>query len=1482
MREICLLRGFVLWQMARVRGFNLHLVHAMKTIPFCLGRSLRVSGWFCWLVLLAEAGAFFPTPTSLMLDEGGRGEVKVLGLPASTKISLESVVITPPMGLTSDFTTSPKIGNGVMVAFTAQAPGLYTVDFFGKNQFGMPGQSSVSGSVSVLVLDVPETSAQNPFVALAGDPVNTATGEFFGRESVDLDLGGPMPLRFCRYVASSLSLDDVVQAGLGENRSHNFASRVISTAITIKRVVLPEGRVLRFDKSGSKWLLKSPLDVPYQLVETATELLLGDPHSKQVWTYDKTTGRLARMEDGKGNVHTLTYVAGELISISDGLGRTINISRSNDLISSVTGLTGLESRQVLFGYTSGVLTSSTDAGNDVTTDANTVGRPASFTRPAGNTPFTQSYTDGRVVSQTERGTDTSTLAYGTNSTTFTDPAGETLVDHYDAQGRLISHVDEGGRTISITYDAAGRRHVVTDRLGRKITILYHALSGLPHTIINAEGRSTLFAFKPRTLMGVVFQDLSKITYPDGASRSFSHDARGNVTQITDEAGKNWKYSYNSRGQVLTVTNPLGGVTTNTYDTAGNLVTSQPPDTGITLFSYDGRYRLTQITRPGGATVVLAYDAKDRLTSWTNERGKVWQYAYDANNRLTAITDPDTEVTGMGHDSLDRMTTITDRLSQVSTLTFDSRHLLSSFTDRNGQAVSLGYDERRRLASLEDPSGEEWLFSYDDEGRLLGAQTPLDPASTRTLNALGYPVQLRDALGNTRTLTRDAMQRLLTFCDPVGRQTSYAYDKRGLLISAAEQGTGTVKYDRDALGSIVKISDPGGGAWSMAYQKSGRLIKTTDPLGRSSTLTYDTRGRPATLTYQDGGTCSLTYDASSNLTGAAFSGGPGFAYAYDNLGRLTAADEVAFEYDAEGRITNCPQNTQDYTATYDAAGRLLTVSYHGGLLTVTYGYDSRNLLTSVTDSEGTVISFVYDEAGRLRQQNRTPGVDSTYAYDAAGRLTQMQDGGFINLAYQLNPASEVVDVDMTAPTLPVVVAASEVFKYGKAGEITSPGYVYDKRGRLSASPGRTYQWDAASRLVNANGVALTYNGLGDLVTRTEAAQTTRYYHHYALGLAPIVYEDLPTGPDRFYVWTPGGRLLYSVDSGTGDPTFYHFDRMGSTLALSDKDGVVTDSYAYGPYGEPLGRAGTSTQPFTYIGAFGVRQEGSLYHMRARYYDPGSAHFLSRDPRPPRLIDPKSVNMYAYASQNPLRYLDPRGAAPESGMPVADAGQEGFAMASLFSQIFVGPMALNESTRQDDSLAASGLALFSQTKSPLGEPLMTGPVPGPPSPFHDNVLWGDYFMGSSSPRDLTGGGLGNDLGGMDAEDGFFWETDLSRSLLSELNGDRHSDYFPPNLPMFTDGGMLVENGPFAISNSTISGNAEDGRHVLSSAATTVEAVVVQHFMAVYRALRAAEQALIDEMNRNLRGDEGKVRAFEEIKKQRKAIGKIIKSLGGTPPD
>ena len=175
---------------------------------------------------------------------------------------------------------------------------------------------------------------------------------------------------------------------------------------------------------------------------------------------------------------------------------------------------------------------------------------------------------------------------------------------------------------------------------------------------------------------------------------------------------------------------------------------------------------------------------------------------------------------------------------------------------------------------------------------------------------------------------------------------------------------------------------------------------------------------------------------------------------------------------------------------------------------------------------------------------------------------------------------------------------------------------------------------------------TYNGLEDLRTRTVGGMTTTYYHNYALRLSPVVAEKEGTTYKRFYVYTPGGRLLYSIDAGTNAVRFYHFDRVGSTLFLTDGTGTVTDSYTYDPYGRLLSRTGLSDQPFTYVGAYGVRWEpaGNVYHMRSRCYDPTTARFLTRDLRQPRLHDSRSLNPYPYATENPLRYVDPFGTCP----------------------------------------------------------------------------------------------------------------------------------------------------------------------------------------------------------------------------------------------
>ena len=181
-------------------------------------------------------------------------------------------------------------------------------------------------------------------------------------------------------------------------------------------------------------------------------------------------------------------------------------------------------------------------------------------------------------------------------------------------------------------------------------------------------------------------------------------------------------------------------------------------------------------------------------------------------------------------------------------------------------------------------------------------------------------------------------------------------------------------------------------------------------------------------------------------------------------------------------------------------------------------------------------------------------------------------------------------------------------------------------------------------------------MGEVISRDEGGKVTRFAYNYALGLAPIVAEYTnpkgladPSGlaPTRYYVWTPqSGALLYMIDAADANKVYhYHFDRTGSTLALTDAEGKMTDAYAYDPYGKVLKHDGKNTQPFTFVGRWGVQQEGNHYHMRERYYDPAAARFLSRDSAWPKIVEPRELNPYVYARSNPIGRGSPTGIDPE---------------------------------------------------------------------------------------------------------------------------------------------------------------------------------------------------------------------------------------------
>jgi len=151
----------------------------------------------------------------------------------------------------------------------------------------------------------------------------------------------------------------------------------------------------------------------------------------------------------------------------------------------------------------------------------------------------------------------------------------------------------------------------------------------------------------------------------------------------------------------------------------------------------------------------------------------------------------------------------------------------------------------------------------------------------------------------------------------------------------------------------------------------------------------------------------------------------------------------------------------------------------------------------------------------------------------------------------------------------------------------------------------------------NGVTTkyVYDAAGNLLAEADSSGTITQYYIHGAGLIAL---------------KPQGDGVYC----------YHFDATGNTVALTDQSGSIANTYAYKPFGEMTqGQTQTITQPFTYVGQYGVMAEPyGYYYMRARYYDSGSGRFVSEDPLG---FGGGDVNLYAYVRGNPVGWVDPSG-------------------------------------------------------------------------------------------------------------------------------------------------------------------------------------------------------------------------------------------------
>jgi len=125
--------------------------------------------------------------------------------------------------------------------------------------------------------------------------------------------------------------------------------------------------------------------------------------------------------------------------------------------------------------------------------------------------------------------------------------------------------------------------------------------------------------------------------------------------------------------------------------------------------------------------------------------------------------------------------------------------------------------------------------------------------------------------------------------------------------------------------------------------------------------------------------------------------------------------------------------------------------------------------------------------------------------------------------------------------------------------------------------------------------------------------------------PAVIEEVSSSGVVYYVREPGGELVASLRGGS--VYYYHFDGLGSTRAMTDSAGNVTDTYTYDAWGNVTSHIGPTSQPYQFVGQLGYYthcQEPNLGLMLlgVRFYGSEVGRFTQRG------------SPYTYSGNNPV--------------------------------------------------------------------------------------------------------------------------------------------------------------------------------------------------------------------------------------------------------
>ncbi len=794
-------------------------------------------------------------------------------------------------------------------------------------------------------------------------------------------------------------------------------------------------------------------------------------------------------------------------------------------------------------------------------------------------------------------------------TTYTLPGGEGWNLSYTPDGLLTGLTDPKGQAHSYTYDSFGLLTLDQDPAGGSSTLTRtDTTDGFSVALTTAEGRTSTYGLtylptgdEERTVTpaGCTCTASDQVIHTNGTTVTTSQD--GTVTSVTEGPDPRFGMAASIPSQA-SITTP-SGLTLAFSD--NRTTTLSDPNSVLSLQSQ------TDTVTVNGQTTTSVFNAGTGTETTTSPAGRTAVTTLDSLGRVTQQQAGTLTPVAYGYDASGHLTSVAQG-SRSASLTYNAQGFLSGITDPLGRTVQFGYDADGHVTSQTLPDGQVIGFTYDANGNVTSVTPPGKPAHAFTytpvdLQASYAPPDL--GIGTTATAYAYNKDRQLTqITRPDGQTIAIGYDTQGRASTiTTPTGTTTLGYDA-TKGQLTSIQAPGGE--NEAFTWDGFL-----PTG-------ETWSGPVS------GSLSRTFDNSFRVTGIGVDGKTPTAYAYDADGLLTGAGSLTLARDPQtGLLTGSTLGNVTDSRTYTSYGELDTYSaaYPAGLnVQDQYTRDAAGrIIGKVETINGTqtAYGYTYDQDGRLTDVTVNGSPYSHYGYDSNGnRITYTGPSGSVSGTYD---------------------AQDRMLTYGNFS------YTYTANGELASKTDSTngqataYSYDVLGNLRGVtlpDGTAITYliDGRNRRVGKEVNGTLTQAWL-YDGQLRPVAELDGSGNVVSTFIYATHVNVPdYMVKGGVTYRIIT--DHLGSPRFVIDQaTGTIAQRLDYDAFGNVLTDTNPGFQPFGFAGGLYDSQTG-LVRFGARDYDAQTGRWTSKDPI---LFRGQTPNLYGYALNSPLQYIDSTG-------------------------------------------------------------------------------------------------------------------------------------------------------------------------------------------------------------------------------------------------